>query len=41
MPSGIDYLHPDLGGGFGPGFRVITGYDYVGDAGVTLILDGT
>ena len=32
--AGIDYLHPDLGGGFGPGYRVITGYDYVGDAGV-------
>src|SRR5690606_34861090 len=31
MDTGIDYNHPDLGGGFGPGFRVITGYDFVGD----------
>jgi minor extracellular serine protease Vpr len=32
MDTGIDYDHPDLGGGFGPGFRVVTGYDFVGDA---------
>jgi len=32
MDSGIDYDHPDLGGGFGPGFRVATGWDFVGDA---------
>ena len=31
MDSGIDYHHPDLGGGFGPGSRVVTGYDFVGD----------
>jgi len=31
MDTGIDYDHPDLGGGFGPGFRVVTGYDFVGD----------
>jgi subtilisin family serine protease len=31
MDSGIDYHHPDLGSGFGPGFRVVTGYDFVGD----------
>ncbi len=31
MDSGIDYHHPDLGGGFGPGYRVVTGYDFVGD----------
>ena len=37
--AGIDYMHPDLGGGFGPGYRVITGYDYVGDAGERLFLD--
>ena len=33
LAAGVDYLHPDLGGGFGPGFRVITGYDFVGDEG--------
>jgi subtilisin family serine protease len=32
MDTGIDYQHPALGGGFGPGFRVITGFDFVGDA---------
>jgi len=32
MDTGIDYHHPDLGGGFGPGFRVVTGWDFVGDA---------
>jgi minor extracellular serine protease Vpr len=31
MDTGIDYHHPDLGGGFGPGYRVVTGYDFVGD----------
>jgi minor extracellular serine protease Vpr len=32
MDTGIDYHHPDLGGGFGPGFRVVSGFDFVGDA---------
>ncbi len=31
IDSGIDYLHPDLGGGFGPGNKVAFGYDFVGD----------
>src|SRR5688572_3189386 len=31
MDTGIDYHHPDLGGGFGSGYRVTTGYDFVGD----------
>ncbi len=31
MDTGIDYDHPDLGAGFGPGFRVETGWDFVGD----------
>ncbi|CAG9947874.1 unnamed protein product [Clonostachys rosea f. rosea IK726] len=31
VDSGIDYTHPALGGGFGPGFRVESGYDLVGD----------
>ena len=29
VDTGIDYRHPDLGGGFGPGFKVIGGYDCV------------
>jgi subtilisin family serine protease len=31
IDSGIDYDHPDLGGCFGRGCRVTTGYDFVGD----------
>ncbi|EJD48275.1 subtilisin-like protein [Auricularia subglabra TFB-10046 SS5] len=31
IDSGVDYTHPALGGGFGPGFKVIGGYDFVGD----------
>lgn len=31
LDTGIDYLHPALGGGFGPGFKVIGGYDLVND----------
>lgn len=29
LDSGVDYNHPDLGGGFGPGFRVELGMDFV------------
>lgn len=32
MDTGIDYHHTDLGGCFGPGCRVETGWDFVGDA---------
>lgn len=28
VDSGIDYTHPALGGGFGPGFKVESGYDF-------------
>ncbi|KAK7053257.1 hypothetical protein VNI00_003883 [Paramarasmius palmivorus] len=31
IDTGVDYLHPALGGGFGPGFKVAGGYDFVGD----------
>ncbi|EJD54165.1 subtilisin-like protein, partial [Auricularia subglabra TFB-10046 SS5] len=31
IDTGIDYRHPNLGGGFGPGFKVAGGYDFVGD----------
>jgi subtilisin family serine protease len=31
MDTGIDYDHPDLGGCFGEGCRVFTGWDFVGD----------
>jgi len=28
VDSGVDYNHPALGGGFGPGFKVVGGYDF-------------
>jgi|GEM_PF-1526847 len=31
IDTGVDYLHPALGGGIGPGFKVIGGYDFVDD----------
>jgi subtilisin family serine protease len=32
IDTGTDYHHPDLGGCFGTGCRVFTGFDFVGDA---------
>ena len=29
LDTGIDYTHPDLGQGFGAGFKVVDGYDFV------------
>ncbi|KXN90796.1 Minor extracellular protease vpr [Leucoagaricus sp. SymC.cos] len=31
LDTGVDYTHPSLGGGFGPGFKIIGGFDLVGD----------
>lgn len=31
VDTGIDYNDPDLGGGFGPGYKVAAGYDFVND----------
>ncbi|KAG8877642.1 hypothetical protein FRB97_003234 [Tulasnella sp. 331] len=31
IDSGVDYMLPVLGGGFGAGFKVSQGYDFVGD----------
>ncbi|KAI0045483.1 subtilisin-like protease [Auriscalpium vulgare] len=31
IDSGVDYTHPSLGGGFGRGYKVAGGYDFVGD----------
>ena len=31
IDTGIDYTHPDLGGCFGPGCRVMGGYDFIND----------
>ncbi|EJF57652.1 subtilisin-like protease [Dichomitus squalens LYAD-421 SS1] len=32
IDTGVDYTNPYLGGAFGPGHKVIGGYDFVGDA---------
>ncbi|KEP49742.1 minor extracellular protease vpr protein [Rhizoctonia solani 123E] len=32
IDSGVDYIHPALGGKIGPGNKIIGGYDFVGDA---------
>ncbi len=31
IDSGIDYTHPSLGGGYGPGFKIVGGHDFVDD----------
>ncbi|KAG0138154.1 peptidase S8/S53 domain-containing protein [Tuber indicum] len=31
VDTGIDYIHPSIGGDFGPGFKVVGGTDIVGD----------
>src|SRR5262249_14447408 len=31
IDTGIDYTHPALGGGFGPGYKVAGGYDFFND----------
>ncbi|RAL60898.1 hypothetical protein DID88_010223 [Monilinia fructigena] len=33
IDTGVDYRHPALGGGFGPGFKVAGGYSFVKDNG--------
>ncbi|KAH9208397.1 peptidase S8/S53 domain-containing protein [Leptodontidium sp. 2 PMI_412] len=31
IDTGVDWTHPALGGGYGPGFKIEGGYDFVGD----------
>jgi hypothetical protein len=33
VDTGVDYRHPALGGGFGPGFKIAGGYSFVLDNG--------
>jgi subtilisin family serine protease len=33
IDTGVDYTHPDLGGCFGPGCKVVAGYDFVNHDG--------
>ncbi|MGE5401026.1 MAG: S8 family serine peptidase, partial [Ignavibacteriales bacterium] len=32
LDTGVDYMHPDLGGGIGKGYKVIGGYDFVNNS---------
>lgn len=34
VDTGVWYKHPALGGGFGPGFKVAGGYDFVGNVDI-------
>jgi subtilisin family serine protease len=40
IDTGVNYKHPALGGGFGSGFKVIAGYDFVDDDNDPIDLDG-
>ena len=40
LDTGVDYLHPDLGGCFGQGCKVIAGYDFVYDDDDPIDLNG-
>src|SRR5689334_11458595 len=40
LDTGIDYNHPALGGGFGPGHKVVAGYDYADDDADPMDTDG-
>jgi len=31
IDTGVDYMHPDLGGGIGPSHKVVGGYDFVNE----------
>ena len=41
IDTGVDYHHPDLGGCFGEGCRVVTGWDFVGDDFNPIATDGS
>jgi len=40
IDTGVDYMHPALGGGFGAGHKVIGGYDFVDDDADPMDTDG-
>lgn len=33
IDTGVDYMHPSLGGGFGPGYKIAGGYSFSDDEG--------
>src|SRR5258706_6983988 len=40
IDRGTDYNHPELGGGFGPGHKIIDGYDFRDNTGDVFPYDG-
>ena len=40
IDRGVDYNHPDLGGGFGPGHKIIDGYNFQDNTGDVFPYDG-
>jgi subtilisin family serine protease len=40
IDTGVDYNHPDLGAGFGPGHKVIAGWDFVDNDADPMDTDG-
>ena len=40
IDTGVDYTHPDLGGGFGPNYKVIGGYDFRDNDNNPMDVDG-
>ncbi|KAG2218799.1 hypothetical protein INT45_005446 [Circinella minor] len=41
LDDGVDYMHPALGGGYGPGYKIRYGGDFVGIPVLTLNEDGS
>jgi hypothetical protein len=40
IDTGVDYMHPDLGAGFGPGHKVVAGWDFVDNDADPMDTDG-
>ena len=40
IDRGVDYYHPDLGGGFGAGFKIVDGYNFQDNIGDVFPYDG-
>src|SRR5438094_928819 len=40
IDRGVDYNHPELGWGFGPGHKIIDGYDFQDNSGDVFPYDG-
>jgi minor extracellular serine protease Vpr len=40
IDTGVDYTHPDLGGGLGQGYKVVGGHDYIDNDNDPIDIDG-